>query len=309
MPILFRNNASALLAASVSTSTTTIVISAGLGASFPSPISGAYFYATLYDSVGNYEIVKVTAKSVDSFTVVRGQDGTSALAFNAGDGFAMRPNAAVFENFVQLDGTQVISGAKTFTGTNVFSGTTQAPTKTVGTNTTDVATTAFVKAAINAFGLAASGTKLLLQQTTAPTGWTKVTTTDNAALRIVSGTAGSGGTVNFSDIFSVVTPAGSVTLSGGTVGNTTLLTAQIPSHTHTHSISENKNATAVTSTSTYGAGYANFNQGIISNGATTVATGSNGAHNHSFSSQTGVFTGTPIDLSVKYIDAIICQKD
>lgn len=114
MPIQFKNNASALLAASISTSSTTIVISAGLGASFPSPISGAYFYATVYDSVGNYEIVKVTAKNVDSFTVVRGQDGTTALAFNAGDGFAMRPNAAVFENFVQLDGNQTITGVKTF---------------------------------------------------------------------------------------------------------------------------------------------------------------------------------------------------
>lgn len=114
MPILFKNNATALLAASISTSATTIVISAGLGASFPSPVGGSYFYATLFDSVGNYEIVKVTAKNVDSFTVLRGQDGTSALAFNAGDGFAMRTNAAVFENLVQLDGNQTIAGVKTF---------------------------------------------------------------------------------------------------------------------------------------------------------------------------------------------------
>lgn len=114
MPILFKNNATALLAASISTSATTIVISAGLGASFPSPVTGSYFYATIFDSVGNYEIVKVTAKNVDSFTVLRGQDSTTALAFNAGDGFAMRPNAAIFENFVQLDGLQTIDGVKTF---------------------------------------------------------------------------------------------------------------------------------------------------------------------------------------------------
>lgn len=110
MPVLFKNNATALLAASISSSTTTIVISAGLGASFPSPVGGSFFYATLFDSVGNYEIVKVTAKSVDSFTVVRGQDNTTALAFAAGDGISMRPNAATFENMIQRDGGVPFTG-------------------------------------------------------------------------------------------------------------------------------------------------------------------------------------------------------
>ena len=42
-----------------------------------------------------------------------------------------------------------------------------------------------------------SGTKLLFQQNTAPTGWTKSTTHDNKALRIVSGNVTTGGTVAF----------------------------------------------------------------------------------------------------------------
>jgi hypothetical protein len=116
MPALFKNNASALLAASISSSATTIVVSAGIGNSFPNPTGSNYFYGTLFDSVGNYEIVKCTARVTDTLTVVRAQDGTNPLAFTAGDGFALRPIAAVMENFVQLDGAQTISGVKTFSG-------------------------------------------------------------------------------------------------------------------------------------------------------------------------------------------------
>jgi|32_taG_2_1085360.scaffolds.fasta_scaffold105247_1 hypothetical protein len=47
-----------------------------------------------------------------------------------------------------------------------------------------------------------SGTRMLFQQTSAPTGWTKDTTSvDNRALRVVSGTAGSGGTNSFTSVF------------------------------------------------------------------------------------------------------------
>ena len=46
-----------------------------------------------------------------------------------------------------------------------------------------------------------SGTRLLFQQTTAPTGWTKVTTFNDVALRVVSGAASSGGSVAFSTAF------------------------------------------------------------------------------------------------------------
>ena len=43
-----------------------------------------------------------------------------------------------------------------------------------------------------------SGTRMLFQQTSAPTGWTKVTSgVDNRALRLVSGTAGTGGSNSF----------------------------------------------------------------------------------------------------------------
>jgi hypothetical protein len=59
----------------------------------------------------------------------------------------------------------------------------------------------FESAALTKGGVAveafASGTAMIFVQTAAPTGWTKQTGTDNAALRLVSGAAGSGGTANF----------------------------------------------------------------------------------------------------------------
>ena len=69
----------------------------------------------------------------------------------------------------------------------------------------------------------APGTVMLFVQTAAPTGWTKSTTHDNKALRVVSGSVTTGGTQNFTAVLN------------GNVGATTLTTAQIPSHSHTYS--------------------------------------------------------------------------
>jgi hypothetical protein len=129
-----------------------------------------------------------------------------------------------------------------------------------------------------------AGTALTFIQTTAPTGWTKSTTHDNKALRIVSGTASSGGSVPFTTAFTSQSVSGSV-------GNTTLITNQIPSHTH--NVSGNL-VQGISGGGDYGSG---------SGGATTSSsTGGGGSHNHTF-------TGTAIDLAVQYVDAIIATKD
>jgi microcystin-dependent protein len=84
-----------------------------------------------------------------------------------------------------------------------------------------------------------SGSVVLFYQANAPTGWTKVTTQNNKALRVVSGSGGgTGGTTNFTSVFTSRTPSGSV--SGGSVsvsisgntGSTSLSAAQLPTHTH-----------------------------------------------------------------------------
>jgi hypothetical protein len=132
---------------------------------------------------------------------------------------------------------------------------------------------------------------MLFQQTAAPTGWTKQTTHDNKALRVVSGTASSGGSVNFTTAFA------SQGVSG-TVGSTTLTTTQIPSHSHS--------ITAITGTDGGGgdagiAGYRNVAT-VQTDTFNTAAAGSGGSHNHSFS-------GTAINLAVQYVDLIIASKD
>jgi len=82
-----------------------------------------------------------------------------------------------------------------------------------------------------------SGTLMLFQQTTAPTGWTKQTTHDNKALRVVTGTASSGGSNTFSGVFNTAVAVSgtsnnsTVTISGSTAGHTLSL-SEIPSHRH-----------------------------------------------------------------------------
>ena len=136
----------------------------------------------------------------------------------------------------------------------------------------------------------ASGTAMLFVQTSAPTGWTKSTTHDNKALRIVSGAASTGGSVAFTTAFASQAVA-------GTVGSTTLTTSQIPSHTH--SVSWGQSGSAGT-----GAGavyYAGSTQATLGT-RTSDATGGNSGHDHTF-------TGTAINLAVQYVDVIICVKD
>lgn len=94
MTIQWSNNASGALASSISSSATTIVLASGQGVEFPVPGGGNYFYATLTDTSNNLEVVKVTARTVDTLTVVRGQDGSTARAYTAGDLLELRPTAA-----------------------------------------------------------------------------------------------------------------------------------------------------------------------------------------------------------------------
>jgi hypothetical protein len=149
-----------------------------------------------------------------------------------------------------------------------------------------------------------AGTVMLFAQTSAPTGWTKNTTTgDNSALRVVTGTASSGGSVNFTTAFTSQTPTGSVSISSvsGSAGATTLTTPQIPSHNH----SVPSGASGPTGPTGKGSPYA------TSGGQTTGSTGGDGSHTHpfSFSSGSGTFSGNPIDLAVKYVDVIRATKD
>jgi hypothetical protein len=128
-----------------------------------------------------------------------------------------------------------------------------------------------------------SGTSLIFPQASAPTGWTKVTTANDYALRIVSGTGGgTGGSVNFTTAF-----------ASGNTGAYTLATTDIPSHTHTlRWITSAGGSTTTVS----GASFPN-NVLTYTNQDVNNSTGGGGSHTHSLS------------LAVKYVDAIIATKD
>ena len=94
------NNAFGQLTVGISPTDTTITVGAGEGARFPTLTGSEYFYATLADQSNLLEIVKVTARSTNTFTVLRGQDNTTAKSYTAGDRIELRPNAALFEDLI-----------------------------------------------------------------------------------------------------------------------------------------------------------------------------------------------------------------
>ena len=134
----------------------------------------------------------------------------------------------------------------------------------------------------------ATGTTLLFYQAAAPTGWTKVTTHDNKALRVVSGTGGgSGGTTDFTTVFKSRT--------------------DIPLLQHSHRY-----------------GFAQGSSGAINNGYAGIF-GVTGTGNVAELEQSGgndgqrlaafyanvEYSGTAsatMDFAVQYIDVILCAK-
>lgn len=84
MGVKFKNNAASTLDTAISASDVGLTVASGDGTLFPAAGSGDYFYMTIEATDGTYEIVKVTARSGDSMTIVRAQEGTTARAFTAG---------------------------------------------------------------------------------------------------------------------------------------------------------------------------------------------------------------------------------
>jgi hypothetical protein len=187
-----------------------------------------------------------------------------------------------------------------------------------------------------------SGTRMLFQQTSAPTGWTKDVSQNDKALRIVNGSVTTGGTTAFSTVFASRTPAGTVgstiatgsigsTTATGTVGGTALTEAQLPSHRHFIAANDTVVSTPALSASNYVAyrrsdtnNSPNYTlTGTIDADATlglSGATGSGSTHTHSLTmdahshtltmdTHNHTFTGTALDFAVQYVDVIIAAKD
>jgi len=216
-------------------------------------------------------------------------------------------NRTIGGNLV-VDGTSALTGNVTITGTSALTG-----------NVTITGTATMSGRNVDAFP---SGTKMLFNQTTAPVGWVKDTTHDNKALRIVSGTAGTGGSVAFTTAF-----------ASQNVGDTTLTASQIPSHTHTFSGSGTTGNAGGHSHSINDPGHlhnrgreplgsasgSNPNLGAVNGNTASAVTGisinavGDHAHSVSVSGITGALGGGTahshsLNLAVQYVDVIICTK-
>lgn len=86
--LLFANNAGSTLAGPISNTSTALSLQSGGGALFPNPGAGQSFIVTITDAATGllHEIVQVLSVSGDTFSsVVRGQEGTTALNWLAND--------------------------------------------------------------------------------------------------------------------------------------------------------------------------------------------------------------------------------
>jgi hypothetical protein len=104
MSVKLSNNGSSTLASAITAAATTITVQAGDGTRFPALAAGEWFPLTLVKLVSGvpvYEIVRVTARSGDSLTATRAQEGTVATTFSAGDRVELRATAAAFDDFLR----------------------------------------------------------------------------------------------------------------------------------------------------------------------------------------------------------------
>jgi hypothetical protein len=123
-----------------------------------------------------------------------------------------------------------------------------------------------------------SGTKMMFNQTSAPTSWTKITSENDKALRVVSGTVSSGGTHPLSSP---------------------------PSFSHTHTFTGGSGTTSSSGAHTHSD---SFSPGTEAS-TTGIATSSTGAHTHTLT-PTGTNAATaPTAFAPQYVDVIIASRD
>ena len=103
---VFSNDAKTTLAGAITNTAISLNVQAGAGVLFPGPTTGQQFVATLISQSNPTikEIVFVTARTGDVFTIVRGQESTAALNWNAGDLIQHGPTAAQMGAFSQSGG-------------------------------------------------------------------------------------------------------------------------------------------------------------------------------------------------------------
>lgn len=160
------------LASGITDSATTLIVKTGEGALFPS--AGDFMLvvavgATDTSEESNIEIVKCTGRSTDTLTIVRAQEGTSAVAHAAGELVALRVTKGVLEEVQDAVDARLKAPTgsvewkdRTYVGWELV---TTAATYTVGSGG-DFATLAAAAASLQGLVLVADLTVQLLEKVT-----------------------------------------------------------------------------------------------------------------------------------------------
>jgi hypothetical protein len=227
--------------------------------------------------------------------------GTGPIALGGAPNTSYQPFSAVMSigdtcwYAIVLPGTSWETGIGTYTAANTLTRTTVLRSSSAGAAVSFGAGSKDVFMALPASkgnvlnNTFPSGTLMLFQQTSAPIYWTKQVTHNDKALRVVSGTASSGGTNSFS------------TVNGATaafVNGHQLTVTEMPSHSH--ATTNINGASAINNAGgsqgfAGGAGTAN----AVGGGAsfTINSTGGDGQHSHT------------LNMAIQYVDLIIASKD
>lgn len=155
------------------------------------------------------------------------------------------------------------------------------------------------------YGRIPAGTRMAFVQSSAPTGWTKITGMDGRGLRLVDDDSG-GGVGGTSDAFAAHSHTVGAHSHGHTfaVAGRTLSVSQMPSHRHSATTRTTAHAQ---STGSYLTNSSDYTTG---NAANTNYEGGGGSHNHSLSG--GVSNSASFNsgsFAPKFVNAIVCGKD
>jgi hypothetical protein len=168
--LLFANNAQSNLAGPITSTSTTLNLTTGSGVLFPVPGAGQLFKVTLTDAATGLirEIMHCTAVSGDALTVIRAQEGTTAVAWLAGDLVGNLLTAGSMGAFAQ---TATLPAS-------VYSGTDQGTANALSVPTTSPAISAPVAGQIFLITKSASAgantASVTLQVGTSPTNYSVV---------------------------------------------------------------------------------------------------------------------------------------
>lgn len=261
--IVWANNASSLLASGITSSSTTVVVTAGEGALFPTIASGQYSVATLEDTGGNIEVVYITGRTSDTMTITRAEENTTALSFASGSRFELRVTAGVLATLLQKTGADTLTNTTTLGGVLSMNG------------SGSIQNGEIAGAALRGSPGQTNNQILIPDSGAAPTiGGSPILTTSNIVSEMPSGAGvvitgmvlfwtgasnaipsgyvlcnGSNGTPDLRDTF-IVGGGGSLPTTGGssslvtsaastgvTIAGTAITIDQIPSHTHQYWLS------------------------------------------------------------------------